>query len=160
MQQIAIYPGTFDPITYGHLHIIHRSSQLFDQLIVAIAADTTKNTVFTAQERLSLAKQIVHDKPNINVILFKGLLASFAKQQQATLIIRALRCGADFNHEYQLACHNRALYDQLETLFLIPEPQYAYIHAGMVREIASHQGRISHLVHPLVEQAIITKQQG
>jgi pantetheine-phosphate adenylyltransferase len=151
---IAIYPGTFDPITCGHIDLIKRSTRIFSEVVVAVAKDTRKTTIFSCDERVKLAKEALQDVPNVKVLPFSGLLVNFAKEQNGKVILRGLRAVSDFEYELQLADVNRHLDASLETLFSIPSDQYSYISSSMVREIASLGGDISRFVPENVAQAL------
>jgi pantetheine-phosphate adenylyltransferase len=150
----ALYPGTFDPITKGHGDLIERAARLFDEVIVAVAASPKKNPLFSLDKRVELAEAVTAHLPNVRVIGFSNLLAQFAQQQQANLLIRGLRAVSDFEYEFQLANMNRQLAPQVESLFLTPSEQYSYISSSLVREIAALGGEIGKFVHPVVAQAL------
>lgn len=150
----AIYPGTFDPITNGHLDIIERASRVFDKVIVAIAKNTSKAPRFTHQQRTKLAGQVLAKHSNIEVCSFDCLLIDFAKQQNAQVILRGLRAVSDFEYEFQLASMNRRLSPTIETLFLTPSEQHTFISSTLVREIAALGGDISQFVPPLIAEAL------
>ena len=147
MTNVAIYPGTFDPVTKGHSDLVERAARLFDKVIVAVAVSTSKKTVFSLDERLSLARRVLQDHANVEVCAFEGLLVDFARKQQANIIIRGLRAVSDFEYEFQLAGMNRKLAPDIETLFLTPSEQYTYISSSLVREIAALGGDVSPFVH-------------
>lgn len=147
MPNIAIYPGTFDPITHGHTDLIERASHLFDQVIVAVVAKPAKNTVFTLDERLNLAAIALAGQKGVEVCCFEGLLVEFARQRGARAILRGLRAVSDFDYEFQLAGMNRKLAPDIETLFLTPAEQYANISSSLVKEIAALGGDVSPFVH-------------
>lgn len=157
MTTTAIYPGTFDPITSGHVDIVARASKIFDRVIVAIAINPNKAPTFSLNERVDLATQSLQGIENIKVCGFEGLLVDVAKQQQAGVIIRGLRAPSDFEHEFQLASMNRKMEPDVETLFLTPAEQYSYISSSLVREIASLGGDVSEFVAPCVVQALKSK---
>jgi len=157
MTTIAIYPGTFDPITNGHTDLVKRASKLFDKIIVAVAISPNKTPIFSLDERVSLAKQTLADINNVEVCGFDGLLVDVATQQGAQVIIRGLRAVSDFEHEFQLASMNRKMQPDIETLFLTPAEQYSYISASLVREIAALDGDISEFVAPCVMTALKAK---
>jgi pantetheine-phosphate adenylyltransferase len=150
----AVYPGTFDPLTRGHEEIVRRASMLFDSLILAIAESTPKRTFFPLQERIEMAREVLGDVKNLQVIGFKGLLTSFVRQQNARVVLRGLRAVSDFEYEFQLAGMNRNLYPQMETIFLTPSEQHMFISATLVREIASLGGDVSKFVHPHIESKL------
>lgn len=146
----AIYPGTFDPITNGHVDLIERAVRLFDKIIVAVAANPNKAPALTLNERVDLAKAVCSQNKQVLVVGFDKLLYEFANEQGASVILRGLRAVSDFEYEFQLANMNRKLAPQLETVFLTPAEQYAYISSSLVREIASLGGDVSAFVDPHV----------
>jgi len=151
---IAIYPGTFDPITKGHVDIIERSSRLFDKIIIAVGENSKKKTIFTKEARVELAKKILVNYANVEISFFSGLLVDFAQKNNATVIIRGLRAVSDFEYEFQMADVNRHLNSNIETIFLTPTEQYSYISSSMVREIAELGGDILPFVHEEVAIAL------
>lgn len=153
----AVYPGTFDPITRGHSDLVERAAKLFEQIIVAVAANPTKIPCFSLEERVSLAKETLATYPNVEVRGFDILLADFARDCGAHVLLRGLRAVSDFEHEFQLANMNRHLVPEVETLFLTPAEQYAYISASLVREVATLGGDVSPFVHPCVMAALTEK---
>jgi pantetheine-phosphate adenylyltransferase len=153
----AIYPGTFDPITCGHSDIVARSAKLFDEVIVAVAANSGKSPVFTLEERVHLAEYILGHLPHVKVCGFKGLLASFATEMNAQVIVRGLRAVSDFEYEFQLSGMNKVLQPELETIFLPTSTQYTYISSSLVREVAKLGGNIEKFVHPYVMDALRQK---
>ena len=157
MQKRAIYPGTFDPITNGHLDIVTRASQMFDQLIVAIAVSPHKKTMFSLEERVALASEVTAHLSNVTVVGFGELMVNFAKAQQANILIRGLRAVSDFEYEQQLARMNRHLMPDLESVFLLPAEKYAFISSSLVKEVARHQGDVSAFLSPVVHQAVLNK---
>jgi pantetheine-phosphate adenylyltransferase len=153
----AIYPGTFDPITNGHGDIVKRAAKLFEHVIVAVAARSSKIPVFTLEKRVDFAKTILADLENVTVCGFKGLLAEFATQCEAQVIVRGLRAVSDFEYEFQMAGMNRTLIPDIETIFLTPATKYTYISSSLVREIAALGGPIEEFVHPVVYAALCQK---
>lgn len=151
-KRIAVYPGTFDPITLGHEDIVRRAANLFDEVIVAVAGSTNKNTLFTLEERVGLAKA-AFDIPNVKVLGFDGLLMQFVQDQGGQMVIRGLRAASDFEYEFQLAGMNRKLYPKLETLFLTPSEQYMFVSSSLVREVATLGGDVHQFVSVNVEAA-------
>lgn len=143
---IGIYPGTFDPLTNGHLDIIKRSSELFDSVLVAIAHSASKNPRFSVQERLEMAQLATKDFSNVACISFGGLLADLAKAHNARFLIRGLRVVSDFEYELQMGYTNTSLNPQLDTIYLMPTLQHAFISSSIVRNILEHNGKISHLI--------------
>ena len=154
--RIAVYPGTFDPITMGHEDIVRRAANLFDEVIVAVAGSTSKQTLFSLQERVALAES-VFDGDNIRVVGFDGLLMQFVQAQGAQMVIRGLRAASDFEYEFQLAGMNRKLYPKLETLFMTPAEEFMFISSSLVREVARLGGDVNQFVSPGVELAIKQK---
>ncbi|MCG6968319.1 MAG: pantetheine-phosphate adenylyltransferase [Gammaproteobacteria bacterium] len=143
----AIYPGTFDPITKGHTDLIKRATKLFDSVIVAVAANTSKQPVFSLDERLNMAQTTTATIERVEILALNGLLVEFARQHQAVAIIRGLRAVSDFDYEFQLAGMNRKLAPEVETLFLTPDEKFTYISSSLVREIARLGGDVSDFVH-------------
>lgn len=154
--RIAVYPGTFDPITLGHEDVVRRAANLFDEVIVAVAGSTSKSTLFSLDERVSLAKEAFNE-PNIKVAGFDGLLMQFVQDQGAQIVIRGLRAASDFEYEFQLAGMNRKLYPKLETLFLTPSEEYMFVSSSLVREVAKLGGDVNQFVSPYVAAAIKKK---
>ena len=153
--KVAIYPGSFDPITLGHMDIIDRGCGLFDKIVVAVAQSESKNPLFSLDERVRLIKQIYKDNGDVEVLGFpRQLTVDLAREHNACAIIRGLRAVADFEYEFQMLNMNRALAPGLETIFLAPSEEYSYISSTLVRQIASYQGDISQFVHPCVAQAV------
>jgi pantetheine-phosphate adenylyltransferase len=150
----ALYAGSFDPITRGHEDLMLRSLQYVDRLVVAVATNSSKQPVFTAQERVDLIRATVSKEPRITVKSFDGLLVEFAEKEEAQLLIRGLRAVSDFEYEYQMALMNRHLSPKLETVFMVPSLDTTYISASLVREIARYGGDVSSLVHPAVAAAL------
>ena len=155
MKRVAVYPGSFDPITKGHEDLIHRSLEFVDTLIVAVAVNVAKQPLFALEERVALIKQTVSDK--VDVQAFDGLLADFAKKVGASVIVRGLRAVSDFEYEFQMALMNRNLAPGVETVFLVPAFDLTYLSSSLVREVARFGGDVSALVHPKVQQALKRK---
>ena len=153
----AIYPGTFDPLTNGHVSLIKRACEIFDHVLVAVAADTHKAPLFTAEERLEMVKETFKNEPAVSTEIFTGLLVDFVEKKQAHVIVRGLRAVSDFEYEFQLASMNRHLIPDVETLFLTPAEQYSFISSSLVREVARLGGDVSGFVHPAVAKALATK---
>ena len=154
MNCVAIYPGTFDPITNGHSDLIQRAARLFDKVIVAIAGSTHKVPLFSLERRVALAREVLVGVPNIEITNFDCLLVDYVQECDAHVIIRGLRAVSDFEYEFQLAGMNRRLAPDVETMFLTPAEQYAYISSTLVREVAKHGGDISPFVHKVVVDAL------
>jgi pantetheine-phosphate adenylyltransferase len=155
MRITAIYPGTFDPITHGHTDIVKRAAQLFERVIVAVAANPKKIATFTLEQRVELAQIVLKDFNNVSVQGFESLLVDFVKQHQAQVIVRGLRAVSDFEYEFQLANMNRTLNPEIETLFLTPISQYTYISSSLIKEIAALGGLVNDFVHPAVNAALV-----
>lgn len=153
----VIYPGTFDPITNGHVDIVNRASKMFDEVVIAIAIGHHKKPLFSLDERIELVKQSTKHLNNIEIVGFDGLLIDLFKQQNATAVVRGLRAISDFEYEFQLANMNRQLSAEYEVIFFTPAEQYSFISSTLVREIARLQGDVSKFVPPVVEQAFIEK---
>ena len=156
-KRIAVYPGTFDPITLGHEDLVRRAAHLFDEVIVAVAGSTSKSTLFSLQERVQLAESVFGNYDNVNVVGFDGLLMQFVQAQQAQIVIRGLRAASDFEYEFQLAGMNRKLYPKLETMFLTPSDEYMFVSSSLVREVARLGGDVHQFVSQTVEKAIKKK---
>lgn len=154
MAKIALYPGTFDPITLGHFDLIKRSAKLFDKVIVAIAENKSKNPLLSFEQRVDLVKNVVQEIDNVEVEGFSGLLVDFAKQKQVDIFLRGLRSVSDFEYEFQLAYMNRRLVPEIESLFLAPAEQHSFISSTLVREVVHLGGDISQFVPEKVKQVI------
>jgi pantetheine-phosphate adenylyltransferase len=152
--RIAIYAGSFDPITRGHEDLIHRSLEFVDRLIVAVATNAAKAPLFSVEERVELIRATVAGESRVDVRSFTGLLVEFAAREQANLLIRGLRAVSDFEYEYQMALMNRHLSPRLETVYMVPSLETTYISASLVREVARYGGDLSSLVHPAVAAAL------
>jgi len=157
MNNKAVYPGTFDPITLGHQDLIRRASRLFDALIVAIADSGAKRPFFTRDERVEMARESLKDIKNVEVVGFSGLLMKFVQEHNARVVIRGLRAVSDFDYEFQLAGMNRGMYPDIETLFLTPGEQYMFVSATIVREISVLGGDVSKFVAPHVAARLKVK---
>lgn len=155
--RVAIYPGTFDPITRGHEDLVRRAASLFDKLILAIAESPAKQPRFTLADRVAMAREILGDVRNVEIVGFNTLLMNFVHEQGAKVIVRGLRAVSDFEYEFQMAGMNRSLYPEVETVFLTPGEQYMFISATMVREIARLGGDVGKFVQPSVEQRLRAK---
>ena len=153
----AIYPGTFDPVTYGHLDVIHRSSKMFDELIVGILSNVNKKPLFTVDERVSMIESLTKDIPNVSVAKFDGLLIDFAKSQKANFIVRGLRAVTDFEYELQMSQTNRIMAPEIDTIFLTTSLKYSYLSSSTVREVASFNGDISRFVPENIEKLVKEK---
>ena len=154
MRHSAIYPGTFDPLTLGHLDLIERASHIFDQVIVAVVVNSRKKTVFTADDRLAMAKASVKHLANVKVDSFDGLLVDYARHKHIHVLVRGLRAFSDFEYEFQMALTNRKLAPEIETLFLMPKEEFSYISSSTVREIVERGGDIGKFVPSSVKRHI------
>lgn len=155
--RIGIYPGTFDPITNGHLDIIERAVLLFDKVIVAVTTNPAKSPLFDINERIEMIKSVTHSMPNVEVDSFDDLLVNYALSKKAIAIIRGLRATSDFEYEFQMALVNRKLSDQLVTVFLMPNEKYTYLNSTIVKEIASFGGDVSRFVPLEINRKLIDK---
>jgi pantetheine-phosphate adenylyltransferase len=160
MHSTAIYPGTFDPITHGHADIVRRASRLFGHIVVAVAESPKKEPSFPLEERVRLARAALADLTNVEVMGFDMLLARFARERGATVILRGLRAISDFEHEFQLAAMNRQLAPEVETMFLTPAEEYSFVSSSLVREIARLGGDVSNFVSPAVARALAERYAG
>lgn len=149
--RIAVYPGTFDPLTRGHEDLVRRGAKIFDKLVVGVADSPNKRPFFTMDERVDIAREVLSHYPNVEVRGFRGLLKDFVRDNEASVIIRGLRAVSDFEYEFQMAGMNRYLLPDVETMFLTPSDQYQFISGTIVREIASLGGDVSKFVFPSVE---------
>lgn len=155
--QIAVYPGSFDPVTFGHLDIIRRAAKQFDRLIVAVLNNTSKHPLFTVEERLELLRDVTRDLPNVEVDSFQDLLVNYMRTRQAQIIVRGIRSVTDFEYELQMASTNRQLDEGIETIFMMTNPKYSYLSSSIVKEIARFNGNVQDLVPPSVEAALRAK---
>ena len=157
MPRTAIYAGTFDPVTLGHMDIIDRAAEIFERVILAVAVETPKDTLFTLKERVAMARKIVKHLPNVEVESFTGLLVNHAKARGVYVLLRGLRAYSDFEYEFQMALTNRKLAPEIETLFMMPNEIHSYVSSSTVREVARLGGDTSGFVPPLVDAAIRKK---
>lgn len=157
---IAVCPGSFDPVTYGHLDIIHRASEVFDKVIVAVLKNASKSPLFSIQERMDLLVEVTKDMPNVEVDGFEDLLVNYIQKKNAHVIVKGLRAVSDFEYELQMASVNRKLSDKIETFFMMSSTQYSYLSSSIVKQIAMFGGPISDLVPDVVEQALRSKFKG
>ncbi|HOB61119.1 MAG TPA: pantetheine-phosphate adenylyltransferase [Candidatus Competibacteraceae bacterium] len=157
MSVVAIYPGTFDPITNGHADLVERGARMFDRLVVSVAANPNKQPLFSLEERVALAQEVVAHLPHVEVRGFDTLLVNYANSIGANVLMRGLRAVSDFEFEFQLASMNRRLDSRIESIFLTPAEQYAFISSSLVREVAKLGGDIAPFVHPKVVTALATK---
>jgi len=156
MQKTAMYPGSFDPITFGHLDVIKRALKIFDKLIVAVGENTKKKHMFTAEERAEMVREATNGLP-VEVEVFSGLIVDYAKSKKCSLIIRSLRAMSDFESEFQMAVMNRKLDEHIETVFLMTDKEFFYLNSSIVKEIAHHKGKVGCLVPKCVEEKIKEK---
>lgn len=157
MSITAVYPGTFDPITCGHFDLIERAARFYDKLIIAVANNRNKTSLFSLEERVALASTVVANMPNVAVVGFDGLLVDFVREVNGNVLLRGLRAVSDFEYEFQLASMNRKLAPEVETMFMTPAEQYSFISSSLVREISALGGDISDFVHPEVSKALLSK---
>ena len=160
MARIAVCPGSFDPITYGHLDIITRAAKVFDELYVVVLNNSSKQPLFSVDERIELIKKVTKNIPNVKVDSFQGLLVDYAESVKADAIIRGLRAVSDFEYEMQITSMNRVLSDKIETFFIMTNNQYSFLSSSIVKEVAKYDGNISELVPLEVEEALISKFKG
>jgi pantetheine-phosphate adenylyltransferase len=151
MKRNAMYPGTFDPITNGHQDLVRRAASIFDRVIVAIAANPNKTPMFPLEARVDMARRVLHEIPNVEVVGYSGLTVEFAQKHNLSVVMRGLRAVSDFEFEFQLANMSRHLARDVETVFLTPQEQFTFISSTLVREIAVLGGDVGEFVHPIVE---------
>ena len=152
--RLAVYPGSFDPLTKGHLDIIHRASRLFDHVVVAVLNNAAKKATFSVAERMEMIEASIRDLPNADVDTFSGLLVDYLRLKKAHILIRGVRVVSDMDYEFQLASFNRRLYKDVETVFLMPDEQYTYLAASMVKEVARLGAPVDQFVTPLVSRRL------
>jgi len=157
MSTLAVYPGSFDPLTNGHVDIIERGARLFDRIIVAIAVNAEKAPMFSMAERVDIAKAVFRNHPNVEVDTFEGLLVNYVERRKANVIVRGLRAVSDFEYEFQMALMNRELAASIETVFMMPAVQYSYISSRLIKEVFSLGGKVHGLVPELVEKRLREK---
>lgn len=157
MGGIAVCPGSFDPVTYGHLDIIKRGAKVFKEVHVVVLNNSAKHPLFTVDERIELIKEVTKDIPNVRVDSFQGLLIDYAKSVKANVIIRGLRAVSDFEYEMQITSMNRVLNDDIETFFIMTKNQYSFLSSSIVKEVAKYNGNVSELVPQIVEKALKEK---
>jgi len=157
MKQRAIYPGSFDPVTFGHLDLIQRALSLFDEVLVVIAVNTDKSNLFSIEERIEMMRRALKGVKRVKIESFKGLTVDFAKKNKANVLIRGLRAISDFDYEFQMALTNRKLARKIDTVFLMPSESYFYVSSRLIKEIASHQGDISSYVPAFVRDKVVEK---
>lgn len=157
MNKIAVYPGTFDPVTKGHVDLVERASRVFDEVIIAVARSSTKSALFSTEERVSLIKEATADTPGVSVESFDGLLINYLEEHHAHVILRGLRAISDFEYEFQMASMNRKLASKFETIFMMTGEQYTYLSSRFVKEICRLGGEVECFVHPAVKKALLEK---
>ncbi len=150
--RVAVYPGSFDPVTLGHIDIIQRTAKMFDKVIIGVLKNRSKSPLFTAEERVELLKEVTADIPNVEVQSFQGLLIDFVRQNQANVIVRGLRAITDFEYELQMAQTNRVIAPEIDTIFLTTNLKYSYLSSSIVKEIAEFHGEIKEFLHPIVAE--------
>jgi len=160
MSILAIYPGSFDPLTNGHVDIITRGSRLFDRIVVAILVNADKAPLFTMTERVEITRAVFKDQPNVEVDTFEGLLVDYVDRRKAQVIVRGLRAVSDFEFEFQMALMNQRLNDRIDTIFMMPAEQYTYISSRLIKEIFTLGGRVHGLVPDMVEERLRQKVSG
>jgi len=158
MSTLAVYPGTFDPLTNGHVDIITRGARLFDRIVVAILVNAEKRPLFSVPERLEILRAVFKDQPSVEVDTFDGLLVDYVDRRQAQVIVRGLRAVSDFEYEFQMALMNRRLNSRIETVFMMPAEQYSYISSRLIKEVFALGGRVHGLVPDMVEARLRDKQ--
>lgn len=157
MARIAVYPGSFDPVTYGHMDVIERAASLFDELIVAVSLNPGKNPLFTIEERAELLREVLHPWPNVKVDFFKGLTVNYAEKVSAQAIIRGLRAVSDFENEFVMALTNRKMSKKVDTIFLMTKAEYSFLSSSVVKEAASFGGCIKDFVPEVVRKRLIDR---
>ncbi len=157
MPRVAVYPGSFDPVTNGHLDLIERGTKIFDQLVVAVLRNLEKDPLFTLSERMEMLREVTRPWPSVEVDVFDGLLVDYARRRNARVILRGIRAISDYEYELQMALMNRKLDPQIETVFMLPAEAYSYLSSRLVREIARLGGPVHGMVPPAVEQRLRTK---
>jgi pantetheine-phosphate adenylyltransferase len=156
--RLAVYPGSFDPLTNGHVDIIDRGARMFDRIVVAVLVNIEKRPLFTAHERVEIAREVFRGRDNVEVETFEGLLVDYARRRRAVAIVRGLRAVSDFEYEMQMALMNRRLYPDVETVFMMPAEPYTYVSSRLVKEVVALGGSVSGLVPEVVEERLKEKQ--
>ena len=158
LPRVAIYPGSFDPLTSGHVDIIERGARIFDAIVVAILANDEKTPLFSESERIAIIREVFKGHPNVQVETFNGLLVDYAQRKKASVLVRGLRAVSDFEYEFQMALMNRHLAPGLETVFMMPDEKYTYISSRLIKEVFRLGGEVTGLVPPVVEEKLRAKQ--
>jgi len=156
-EKIAVYPGSFDPVTYGHIDVLERALNIFDKVIVALGDNPDKTSLFTVEERLEMLKESLKDFKNIEIATFSGLLLDFVRKKKATVIVRGLRAVSDFDYEFQRALLNRRIATDIETVFIMTRGKYCYLNSSIVKEMAQFKGDVSALVPEIVQKKLKEK---
>ncbi len=159
-EKVAVYAGSFDPLTYGHVNIIERALKIFDKVIVAVATNYQKQPLFSPEERVEMIKEVFKDEPRVEVESFEGLLVDYMKKKDIKIIIRGLRATSDFEYEYHMASMNRSLYPEVDTIFMVTAKDYFFISSRTIKEIASLGGEVSDFVPPIVAKKLKEKFKG
>ncbi|MCH7518353.1 MAG: pantetheine-phosphate adenylyltransferase [Candidatus Dadabacteria bacterium] len=157
IMKIAIYPGSFDPFTYGHQNIIERSVKVFDQIIVAVAHNTSKKTIFTVEERVEILNEVFKNRDDVKVDYFEGLLVEYIKKMGTNVVLRGMRTVSDFEFEMQMALANKTLSSELETVFMVTDSEFSHISSSVIKEVVSLNGSASHMVPEIVETRLREK---
>jgi len=157
LKKIAIYPGSFDPFTSGHLNIIERGTKVFDEIVVAVARNVSKNTTFTAQERVDMLTEIFKDRKEVRVDSFEGLLVDYTKTIGTNVVLRGMRTVSDFEYELQIALANKTMNPDLETVFMVTDSKYSHIRSSIIKEIVALRGSVNHMVPGIVEEKLKEK---
>jgi pantetheine-phosphate adenylyltransferase len=157
MPSLAVYPGSFDPITMGHVDIIHRGARIFDRIIVAVLVNVDKAPLFSVHERVDIAREVFRERANVEVDTFDGLLVDYARRRQAGVIVKGLRAVSDFEYEMQMALMNRRLHPELETVFMMPTEPYTYVSSRLVKEVVALGGSVKGIVPEIVERRLREK---
>jgi pantetheine-phosphate adenylyltransferase len=155
--RLAVYPGSFDPLTNGHVDIIARGARIFDRIVVAVLVNERKTPLFTSEERVAMIREVFRDEPRVEVDIFDGLLVEYAARRRADVIVRGLRAVSDFEYEFQMTLMNRRLEEGVETVFMMPAAQYSYTSSRLIKEVCMLGGRVTGLVPPLVEARLVER---
>jgi pantetheine-phosphate adenylyltransferase len=156
-KRVAVYPGTFDPITYGHIDVVNRATRLFDHVVVLVARNTAKAPLFSDEERISMIREVFESNPRVEVDGFDGLLVDYVVRRRARAIIRGLRAVSDFEYEFQMALTNRKMNGRIDTVFLVPDERYTYLNSTIVREVARLGGNVSDFVPPGIRRRLVAQ---